>query len=51
MAQASLNRRLALKFSFLWRYAHDPVPGFLRSDTTTTASIVVRWRAPAPAAP
>ena len=51
MAQASLNRRLALKFSFLWRYAHDPVPGFLRSDTTTTASIVVRWRAPAPAVP
>ena len=42
MAQASFNRRLALKFSFLLRYAHDPVPGFLRSDTTTTASIVVR---------
>jgi len=51
MAQANMNRRLALKFSFLWRYAHDPVPGFKRSDTTTTASIVVRWRAPAPPAP
>jgi len=47
-AQASMNKRLALKFGFLWRYAHDPVPGFKRTDTTTTASIVVRWRADAP---
>jgi putative salt-induced outer membrane protein YdiY len=44
IAQANMNRRLALKVAFLWRYAHDPVPGFQRSDTTTTASIVVRWR-------
>jgi putative salt-induced outer membrane protein YdiY len=44
-AQAAMNRRLALKFEFLWRYSHDPVPGFKRSDTTTTASLVVRWRA------
>jgi putative salt-induced outer membrane protein YdiY len=50
-AQASMNKRLALKIGFLWRYAHDPVPGFKRSDTTTTASIVVRWRAETPAAP
>jgi len=50
-AQASMNKRLALKIAFLWRYAHDPVPGFKRSDTTTTASIVVRWRAETPAAP
>jgi putative salt-induced outer membrane protein YdiY len=50
-AQASMNKRLALKIGFLWRYAHDPVPGFKRSDTTTTASIVVRWRAATPAAP
>jgi putative salt-induced outer membrane protein YdiY len=46
-AQASMNRRLALKFGFLWRYSHDPVPGFKSTDTTTTASIVVRWRGPA----
>jgi putative salt-induced outer membrane protein YdiY len=50
-AQASMNKRLALKIAFLWRYANDPVPGFKRSDTTTTASIVVRWRAETPAAP
>jgi putative salt-induced outer membrane protein YdiY len=48
-AQAAMNKRLALKLGFLWRYAHDPVPGFKRSDTTTTASIVVRWRAAVPA--
>jgi len=48
-AQAALNKRLALKFGFLWRYDHDPVPGFKRSDTTTTASIVVRWRSTTPA--
>lgn len=48
-AQAAMNRRLALKLGFLWRYAHDPVPGFKRGDTTTTASIVVRWRAATPA--
>jgi putative salt-induced outer membrane protein len=48
-AQAAMNKRLALKFGFLWRYAHDPVPGFKSSDTTTTASIVVRWRAASPA--
>jgi putative salt-induced outer membrane protein YdiY len=46
--QAAVNRRFALKFGFLWRYAHDPVPGFKRNDTTTTASIVVRWRKDAP---
>jgi putative salt-induced outer membrane protein len=48
-AQAAMNKRLALKFGFLWRYQHDPAPGFKRGDTTTTASIVVRWRADAPA--
>ncbi len=48
-AQAALNKRLALKLGFLWRYDHDPVPGFKRSDTTTTASIVVRWRSATPA--
>jgi putative salt-induced outer membrane protein YdiY len=48
-AQAALNKRLALKLGFLWRYSHDPVPGFERSDTTTTASIVVRWQAERPA--
>ena len=48
-AQAAMNRRLALKLGFLWRYSHVPVPGFERSDTTTTASIVIRWRAARPA--
>jgi putative salt-induced outer membrane protein len=49
MAQAAMNKRLALKFGFLWRYNHNPVAGFKRSDTTTTASIVVRWRSATPA--
>jgi putative salt-induced outer membrane protein len=48
-AQAALNRRLALKFGYLWRYSNAPVAGFVKSDNTTTASIVVRWRAAEPA--
>jgi len=47
--QASMNKKLALKFGFLWRYDHLPVPGHERSDTTTTASIVARWRSETPA--
>ncbi|HEV3062605.1 MAG TPA: DUF481 domain-containing protein [Vicinamibacterales bacterium] len=48
-AQAAMNKRLALKLGFLWRYAHNPVPGFKQSDTTTTASIVLRLRSDKPA--
>lgn len=48
-AQAAMNKRLALKLGFLWRYNHNPVASFKRSDTTTTASIVVRWRSTTPA--
>jgi putative salt-induced outer membrane protein len=45
-AQAAMNARLALKLGYLFRYAHVPVPGFERADNTTTASLVLRWRAP-----
>ena len=44
-AQAALNARLGLKFGYLVRFANDPVPGFKKTDTTTTASVVVRWKA------
>ena len=44
-----MNSRLALKFGYLWRYSNLPVPNFVKSDNTTTASIVVRWRATEPA--
>jgi Protein of unknown function, DUF481 len=51
-AQAAMNSRLALKFGYLWRYSNSPIAGFEKSDSTMTASIVVRWRsamaAPAP---
>jgi putative salt-induced outer membrane protein len=47
-AQAALNARLALKVGYLVRYANVPVPGFEKTDTTTTASIVVRWKATTP---
>lgn len=40
--QAALNQRLALKFGYLWLFDNQPVPGFQRSDTRTTASLVVR---------
>ena len=50
-AQAALNARLALKLGYLIRFANNPVPGFKKTDNTTTASVVVRWKAltPAPA--
>jgi putative salt-induced outer membrane protein YdiY len=52
-AQAALNSRLALKFGYLVRYSNDPLPTFEKTDTTTTASIVLRFKAatPAPTAP
>jgi putative salt-induced outer membrane protein YdiY len=49
-AQAAMNSFLALKLGYLWRYANVPVAGFQTTDNTTTASIVLRWRATTPAA-
>jgi len=40
--QAALNRRLALKLGYLWLFDNQPVPGFEKSDTRTTASLVVK---------
>lgn len=48
-AQAAMNGRLALKVGYLWRYSNAPAFGFLKSDSTATASIVVRWKATTPA--
>jgi putative salt-induced outer membrane protein len=48
--QAAMNSRLALKIGYLWRYSNAPVAGFVKNDSTATASIVVRWKA-ATAAP
>jgi len=48
-AQAAMNSRLALKLGYLFRYSNDPVPTFKKSDNTTTASIVLRWKATTPA--
>jgi len=47
--QAAMNARLALKLGYLLRYANDPVPPFKKTDTTTTASVVLRWKASTPA--
>jgi putative salt-induced outer membrane protein YdiY len=51
-AQAALNSRLALKLGYLIRFANRPVPNFKKTDNTTTASVVLRWKssaiAPAP---
>jgi putative salt-induced outer membrane protein len=49
-AQAAMNAHLALKLGYLVRFANNPVPGFKKTDTTTTASVVLRWKA-ATAAP
>lgn len=40
--QAAINRRLALKIGYLWLYDNQPVPGFEKSDTRTTASLVLK---------
>jgi putative salt-induced outer membrane protein YdiY len=50
-AQAAMNTRLGLKIGYLWRFSNAPVPGFTKTDNTTTASIVLRWRAATLAAP
>jgi putative salt-induced outer membrane protein YdiY len=50
-AQAAMNARLALKIGYLWRFANAPVPGFKKTDNTTTASVVLRWRAATTVAP
>jgi putative salt-induced outer membrane protein YdiY len=49
-AQAAMTSRLALKVGYLWRFSNVPTPGFVKSDNTATASVVLRWRA-APVAP
>jgi putative salt-induced outer membrane protein len=48
-AQAAMNAHLALKIGYLLRYSNDPVPGFQKTDNTTTASVVFRWKASTPA--
>jgi putative salt-induced outer membrane protein len=48
-AQAAMNTRLGLKIGYLWRHSNEPVAGFLKNDSTVTASIVVRWKAATPA--
>ena len=44
-AQAAMNAHLALKIGYLLRYSNSPVPGFKKTDNTTTASVVWRWKA------
>ncbi len=48
-AQAAMTGHLALKIGYLLRFANDPVPGFKKTDNTTTASVVLRWKAATPA--
>jgi putative salt-induced outer membrane protein YdiY len=48
-AQAAMAAHLALKIGYLVRFANDPVPGFKKTDMTTTASVVLRWKAATPA--
>jgi putative salt-induced outer membrane protein len=49
-AQAAMNAHLALKIGYLLRFANEPVPGFKKTDNTTTASVVLRWKAATAAA-
>ena len=48
-AQAAMNAHLALKIGYLLRFSNSPVPGFKKADNTTTASVVLRWKATTPA--
>ncbi len=49
-AQAAMSAHLALKIAYLLRYSNAPVPGFKTTDSTTTASVVLRWKAATAAA-
>jgi putative salt-induced outer membrane protein YdiY len=49
--QAAMTSRLALKAGYMLRYSNAPVPGFKKTDNTTTASIVLRWKAAETIAP
>jgi putative salt-induced outer membrane protein len=44
-AQAAMTERLALKIGYLVRRSNAPVPGFRKTDTMTTASVVLQWKA------
>jgi putative salt-induced outer membrane protein YdiY len=48
-AQAAMNDRLALRLGYLVRRSNAPVLGFEKTDTTTTASVVMQWKASTPA--
>jgi len=48
-AQAAMNSRFALKLGYLVRRSNVPVPGFKKTDTMTTASVVMQWKAATPA--
>ena len=39
-----MNSHLALRLGYLVRRSNAPVPGFQKTDTLTTASVVVRWK-------
>jgi putative salt-induced outer membrane protein YdiY len=48
-AQAAMTAHFALKIGYLLRYSNVPVAGFKKTDNTTTASVVLRWKATTPA--
>jgi putative salt-induced outer membrane protein len=48
-AQAAMSAHLSLKVGYLLRWVKTPVPGFKKTDTTTTASIVLRFKSDKPA--
>ncbi len=41
--EAAINKRLALKLSYLVRYDNLPAPGKVSTDTTTTTSLVIHF--------
>jgi putative salt-induced outer membrane protein len=44
-AQAAMNSHFALKLGYLVRRSNAPVAGFKKTDTMTTASVVMQWKA------
>lgn len=44
-AESAMNSWLALRIGYLLRYSNSPVPGFGKTDNTTTASVVLHWHA------
>jgi putative salt-induced outer membrane protein YdiY len=41
--EAAIVSNLALKLAYLFRYDNQPVPGFVKTDSTVSTSLVLKF--------